>query len=170
MPLKCAISKRRLLRVPWTARTSNQSTLREISPEYSLEGLMLKLKLQYFGSLMWKDSSLRKTLLLGKIEDKRRRRQQRLKCLDAIIDSMDLSLSKLQEIVKYVEASCAPVHGVTKSWYNFVTEKQQQICKTKQILKITLTTNLRPFQIKFKVWNVLSFHQFSIFFWSRASV
>ena len=162
--------QRRLLRVPWTARRSNQSTLREISPEYSWEGLMLKLKVQYFGSLMWKDSSLRKTVMLGKIEDRRRRGQQRLKWLDGITDSVDLSLSKLQEIVKNVEASCAAVHGSQRAGQNLVTEKQQQICKTKQILKIALTTNLRPFQIKFRVWNVLSFHQFSIFLWSRASV
>ena len=162
--------QRRLLRVPWTARRSNQSTLREISPKYSWEGLMLKLKVQYFGSLMWKDSSLRKTVMLGKIEDRRRRGQQRLKWLDGITDSVDLSLSKLQEIVKNVEASCAAVHGSQRAGQNLVTEKQQQICKTKQILKIALTTNLRPFQIKFRVWNVLSFHQFSIFLWSRASV
>ena len=162
--------QRRLLRVPWTARRSNQSTLREISPKYSWEGLMLKLKVQYFGSLMWKDSLLRKTVMLGKIEDRRRRGQQRLKWLDGITDSVDLSLSKLQEIVKNVEASCAAVHGSQRAGQNLVIEKQQQICKTKQILKIALTTNLRPFQIKFRVWNVLSFHQFSIFLWSRASV
>ena len=105
---------RRLLRVPWTARRSNQSILKEISPEYSLEGLMLKLKLQYFGYLMQRADSLEKTLMLGKIEGKRRRGQQRTRQLDGITDSMDLSLNKLQEMVKDREASHA-AHGVTQS-------------------------------------------------------
>ena len=105
---------RRLLRVPW-ARRSNQSILKEINPEYSLERLMPKLKVQYFGHLMWRADSLGKTLMLGKIEDKRRGRQQRMRWLDSITDSMDMDLSKLQETANNREPWCTAVHGVTTS-------------------------------------------------------
>ena len=104
------------MRVPWTARRSNQSILKEISPGYSLEGLMLKLKLQYFGHLMLRDDSFEKTLMLGKIEGGRRRGRQRMRCLDGITDSMGMSLSKLQDLVTDREAWHAAIHGVTKNW------------------------------------------------------
>ena len=125
---------RRLLRVPWTARRSNQSILKEISPVCTLEGLMLKLKLQYFGHLMWITDSFEKTLMLGKIEGRRRREQQRMRWLDGITYMMDMSLGKPQELVMDREAWCAVIHGAAKSqtWVSNWTELNSTIKKRKK--------------------------------------
>ena len=126
---------RRHLRVPWTARRSNQSVLKEISPEYSLEGLMLKLKLPYFGHLTWRGNSLEKTLRLRKIESRSRRGRQRMKWLDGITNSMDMSLGKLQELVMDREAWHPVVHGVTKSLTRLRTELNLELFLWNGIIK-----------------------------------
>ena len=151
---------RRLLRVAWTARRSNQSIIKEISPEYSLEGLILKLKLQYFGHLIQRADSLEKTLMLGKIESKRKKGRQRMRCFDSITDSMDMSLSKLWEILKDREAWHATAHGVSKSW------TQLSYCrKTTLESKSKCCVTVSPEQWKESSWLTPHF-LFCTFWWA----
>ena len=149
---------RRLLRVPWTARRSNQSILKEISAEYSLEGLMLKLKLQYFGHLLWRTDSLEKPLMLGKIEGGRRRGRQRMRLLDGIVDSMDMSLSKLGELVMDREAWHAAIQGLQRVRHDWATELNRGM-NGKQLFALVLN-----FSLVHNVHNPLCFGFFPLIF------
>ena len=155
---------RRLLTVPWTARRSNQSILKEISPEYSLEGLMLELKLQYFGHPMWRTDSLKQTLMLGKIEGRRRRGQERIRWLDCITDLMDMSLSKLWELVMDRETWCAAVHGVTKLRHSRLNWTLVQCYESLSIvLKALCPSDIIPWICHFH-YIVIRVPKWSIFF------
>ena len=145
-------------RVPWTARRSNQSILKEISPGCSLEGLMLKLKLQYFGHLMWRADSFEKTLMLGKIEGRRRRGWQRMRWLEGVMDTMDIGLGGLRELVMDREAWRAAVHGVTKSW----TQLSNWTGTGTRILSIQMKYNYKVQIFNWKVKNKQCFKKFLI--------